>query len=246
MGYHNRDVEVAFLNEEECLVAACDSCGAIGSKELDVVKVPPYITGRFTARVALLEVVSVGAVPQIITVAVSNEPDPTGAEILEGVRDELRAFELSSLRMAISTEKNMPTQQTALGISIVGVCLKSKLRIATSQAGDIVYCLGLPKVGPEVKSPDDLEIVQARDVRYLLKQEGVHDIIPVGSKGIRAEVELLASGLNYTFVAESSNSLPIDLDKSAGPSTCLIFTALPEMGAWDFAPTPLFKIGRIR
>ncbi|MDK2986770.1 MAG: hypothetical protein PWQ96_2414 [Clostridia bacterium] len=243
MGYKGRDVEVIPLGDDKCLVAACDSCGAIGSKELDVVNVPNYVVGRFTTRVALLEVMSTAASPWMITVAVSNEPCPTGEEILEGVKYELKAVDLSSLPLAISTEKNMPTKQTGLGITVVGICDSEKLRIATSQPGDILYCLGLPKVGPEVKNPDDPEIVQGTHIQKLLETPGIHDVVMVGSKGVRKEAEILAENVKGHFELETSGR--VDVDKSAGPSTCLIFTQTPDISPPDFSLTPLSKIGRI-
>ncbi|MDR3602820.1 MAG: alpha-ribazole kinase [Desulfosporosinus sp.] len=223
MGYLGRDVEVVSINQTQYLVASCDSCGAIGMKDLDVVKISWSITGRLTTRVALLEVLATGAVPQMITVAISNELHPTGDRILEGVKEELESAGLMELPMAISTEKNMFTQQTGLGISVIGVTDKKQLRIGTAQSGDDVYCLGLPKVGPEVTNPEDSEIVQVKDILFLLDILGIHDIIPVGSRGIRTEAQQLATRANCRLSVDPACVL--NLDKSAGPSTCLIFSS---------------------
>ena len=243
MGYHGRDVEVVSLNEAQYLVAACDSCGAIGMKELDVVRVPWSITGRFTSRVALLEVLSIGAIPQMITIAISNEPKPAGEEILKGVREELKAMDLPSLPMAISTEKNMLTEQTGLGITVVGVCEKAKLRIGQSKPGDGIFCMGLPKVGPEIFSPDEPDIVQGDHLVKLLGYCAVHDIIPVGSQGIRGEVNAIASIVGVEFMREPKCEL--NLEKSAGPSTCVIFTAPENIQLGDFGTIPICKVGRL-
>lgn len=243
MGYQGRDVEVVSLNEAQYLVAACDSCGAIGMKELDIVKVPWSITGRLTARVALLEVLSMGAIPQMITVAISNEPKPAGEEILKGVRDELKAMDLALLPMVISTEKNMPTQQTGLGITVVGLCDKAELRIGQSNPGDDIFCMGIPRVGPEILSLEDTEIVQGNHLLKLLGYREVHDIIPVGSRGIRGEVEAFATIMDARFIQESQGEL--DMDKSAGPSTCIIFTAPKGTQFTDFGTIPIRKIGRL-
>lgn len=192
-------------------------------KDLDAYKISWFITGRLTTRVTLLEVLAAGAVPKLLTVAISNEPHPTADGILEGVKEELDSAGLSALSMAISTEKNMITRQTGLGISVVGVVEKNQLRIGTTQLGDDIYCLGIPKVGPEISNPEDPEIVQTKDIQVLLGIPGVHDIIPIGSRGIRREAVLLASGINTCFHVDSA--CPLDLDKSAGPSTCLILSA---------------------
>lgn len=243
MGYMGRDVEVVSLNPNQQLVVACDSCGGAGSKECDMVKVSPYIVGRFTTRVALLEVVSTGATPQLLTVTVASEPDPTAAGILEGVNDELRSLELPKLPMAISTEKNLPTKQTGIGITVVGVCAPQRLRIATSRPGDDLYCLGIPKVGSEVTSCDDPDIIQWKNVRDLINIDGVHDLIPVGSRGLLGEAKLLASQLCAVFKREPD--VQIDLEKSAGPSTCLIFSCSSECSLPDFHQTPIFRIGKL-
>lgn len=223
MGYLGRDVEVVSINETQSLVVSCDSCGAIGMKEFDVYKISWFITGKLTTRVALLEVLSTGGVPQMLTVAISNEPCPTGDGLLKGVKDELESAGLESLPVAISTEKNMPTMQTGLGVSVIGLAEKKKLRIGTAQLGDAVYCLGLPKVGLELSNPEDPEIIKVKSVQTLLESSSIHDIIPIGSRGIRLEAEQLASSVNTRFKFAPACSL--DLDKSAGPSTCLIFSS---------------------
>lgn len=247
MGYHGRDVEVVSINNAQYLVASCDSCGAIGMKDLDAIKIEWSITGRLTTRVALLEVLSTGAVPQMMTVAISNESHPTGDRILVGVKDELVSAGLATLPMAISTEKNMLTQQTGLGISVIGVTEKKQLRIGTAQPGDDVYCLGLPKVGPEINNPEDSEIVQVKDIQFLLTISGIHDIIPVGSRGIRTEVWQLATSVNCRLIVEPSCVL--NLDKSAGPSTCLIFSATSsvalQLSSFNFPRLTITKVGKL-
>lgn len=249
MGYLGRDVEVVSINNAQYLVASCDSCGAIGMKELDAYKISWFITGKLTTRVALLEVTSTGAVPQMLTVAISNEPYPTGDELLRGVNDELESAGLETLPMAISTEKNMPTQQTGLGISVIGVADKNKLRIGTAQQGDDVYCLGFPKVGPELNNPEDPEIVQVKAIQILLEITSIHDIIPVGSRGIRSEADQIASTVNRRFKVDPTCTL--DLDKSAGPSSCLIFSSAGSSSGVlnqafsSFPKLPLTRIGQL-
>jgi len=247
MGYLGRDVEVVSINQAQYLVASCDSCGAIGMKDLDAFKIPWTVTGRLTTRVALLEVLASGAMPQMMTVAISNEPDPTGDRILEGVREELKAAGLSTLPMAISTEKNMFTQQTGLGISVIGVVDKKQLRIGTALSGDDVYCVGLPKVGLELNNPEDSEIVQVKDLQSLLDNIGIHDIVPVGSSGILTEAQQLAKSVNCQLSVDPACVL--DLDKSAGPSTCLIFTSTSSLvlhlSSAGLAPLPMTKIGKL-
>jgi hypothetical protein len=241
MGYKGRDVEVSLLDNDLCLVVACDSCGAIGDKKLDQLKVPASLVGRLTARVVLLEVMCTGALPKVMTVAISAEPNPTGQKILDGVHSELAGSNLADLPLAISTEKNFETRQTGLGIGVTGICKIRDLKIATSQLGDRVYCLGLPKVGQEVLDTEDREIIDAGKIERLLKQTDIHDILPVGSRGIRAEAMQMAQSTNAVFKAHQ-NPLP-DLNKSAGPSTCVIFTSSREQDKTRFGKLPLSQVG---
>ena len=141
----------------------------------------------------------------------------------------------------------MTTKQTALGISVIGVADKNKLRIGTTQLGDDVYCLGSPKVGSELNNPEDPEIVQVKDLQILLEIFTIHDIIPVGSRGIRLEADQLASSVNSCLRIDPTCTL--DLDKSAGPSTCLIFSSLASQDLnlvlSSFPKIPLTRIGTL-
>lgn len=243
MGYKSRDVEVTFLQEGICIIVSCDSCGAIGAKDLDVILIPAAITGRFTARVALAEVIASGAKPEIITVAIACEPEPTGSDILEGVRTELLAAGVENVKMVVSTEKNIPTRQTGLGISVIGSCDISDLRLGKTEIGDWIYGLGKLKVGAEVNDPDDPEIVRIEHLLQLLKDQDIHDLIPIGSGGIRSECELLAQEVQGRI--EYDPNCPIPLEKSAGPATALIFTSQTIQNR-DFGPLPFNRIGRVQ
>ncbi|WP_022667495.1 alpha-ribazole kinase [Desulfospira joergensenii] len=243
MGYQGRDVEVIIMEDGLCLVTACDSCGAIGDKELDLLKVPPQLVGRLTSRVSLMEILCTGAIPRIMTVAISSEPDPTGRLILEGIRGELKAAGFADLSLAISTEKNFIPSQTGLGIGLTGTCRKHELRIGLSRPGDRVYCLGLPRVGEEVASAHETLIIGVDYIRGLMAQPGVHEILPVGSRGILAEASQLAGHAHTRFEPES-DPVP-DLTKSAGPSTCVIFTSDKPMTLPSMGDTPLSLVGRL-
>ena len=222
MGYSGRDVEVVQLGLDYSIVTACDSCGGIGLKQNDVVRISPSVVGRFTTRVALMEVLSINAIPKTISITISNEPTPTGDMLIKGIKEELEAVGLESIPMAISTEKNIKTSQTALGITVIGICKNENIRVNKSKPGDFVYCLGIPKVGDEVRSLDDVEIVQISHIKDLLQLKGVNDILPVGSKGILQEIKMLRRNVDCKFIYEAVED--IDINKSAGPSTCLIFT----------------------
>lgn len=216
----HRDVNLVSIKDDLYMAVACDSCGGVGEKEGDVVKVPPYIVGRFTCRVALMEILSIGSIPISVTAAICSEPDPTGKGILSGISDELGDLFLE-IPVTISTEKNIPTCQTGLGITIIGLVEKEKLRINNTRPGDMLYCIGIPKVGNEVFL-DDPEIPNTLLIKELLNIPNVHEIIPVGSKGIKGEAEMLAS--YYGLDIHWKDKPPIDIQKTAGPSTCILVT----------------------
>lgn len=243
MGYKGRDVEVDQIDHNTSIVTACDSCGGIGLKENDVVKFSPYIVGRFTTRVALMEVLSINATPKTMSIAISNEPSPTGDAIISGALEELKATNLESLPLAISTEKNIQTSQTALGITVIGICKNENIRVAKSKPEDFVYCVGIPKVGNEINGLDDVDIVQIKDVKELLKLKVVSDIVPIGSKGILNEIELLCRNVNCKFIYKPEKE--IDMYKSAGPSTCLIFTC-SEVNNFSGLSLKPIKLGMLK
>ncbi|WP_148865895.1 AIR synthase related protein [Thermosediminibacter litoriperuensis] len=235
----NRDVALVELQPGIYLAVACDSAGGIGEKERDVVKVPPYITGRFTCRVTLMELLAIGADPLVLTATICSEPSPTGEGLLKGVMDELCASGFN-IPITISTEKNIPTCQTGLGVTAVGLVKEGGLRMGRTEPGDGVYCLGVPKVGNEV-SLHDPDIADTGAVRRLLSLPEVHDIIPVGSRGIKGEVEHLARVSELSVRWELCP--PVNTKKPAGPSTCVVFTAskLPDIKG----PSPVFRLGTL-
>ena len=234
-----RDVNFVEISPGLYLAIACDSCGGVGQKERDVVKVPPYIVGRFTTRLNLMELLSVGATPKALTAAICNEPEPTGEVIVCGIKDELKELSMN-LPITISTEKNIATCQTGLGITVVGVVSKKELRVNTTKAGDRLYCVGIPKVGDEV-SLDDPQIATSLLVKELLEIPEVHDIIPVGSKGIKGEAEMLTDFLGLKLNWEQE--LPVDIKKTAGPATCVLVTCPTEFTIT--LPHPVFHLATI-
>ncbi|GAW91715.1 AIR synthase related protein [Calderihabitans maritimus] len=248
------DVSVITLLPGRKLVIACDSLGAIGPKELDQVKVSGYTVGRFACRVPLMEVIAVGARPLLVVNTLCVEPTPTGEEILSGIRDEIEAAGLDP-RISItgSMEKNVPVSQTGLGVTVIGLANGDAsgkgegLRWGLGAPGDTVVVVGMPKVGSEVRLGDN-EIADIPTLLRVADYPSAGDILPVGSSGILSEARKMARRSGLLFVPNPGSE--IDLEKSAGPSTCLL-VSLPS-GKWaDFcehlAPTgrPCFEVGRL-
>jgi hypothetical protein len=211
-----RDLTVVSGIESKALVIACDSCGAIGLKEGDVFKLSPRYTAKFTARVALTEVMCSGAMPITLINGVAGELNPTGLETIQGIQDELQNVGLNDIVLTGSTEENFPTSMTALAITVIGVIDESELKFGQAEMGDKFILLGSPKVGTEV----DLESTGFyTEIRHLLQLPGVREMVAVGSKGIEYEVKTLASLNEKVFELYNTG---IDYHKSAGPATCLL------------------------
>lgn len=240
-----RDINLVELDKDNFLVIACDSAGGIGPKKHDRVKVPAELIGAFTARVALMEVISVAAEPLSIVDALAVEYKPTGEEILNGIKGELKGIGLDS-RIAVngSTEENIETSQTGMGVTVVGMVNRDKIKIAAGQGGDILLAVGLPMVGKEVlanqEKAADLPILQ-----QLLGFRGVHEIIPVGSKGLAYEAGVLSRSARLRLKLRDDSGL--DLQKSAGPATSLLIAV--ERGLYARLKTeinkPLTVIGKL-
>lgn len=209
------------------MVIGCDSSGAIGPKPLDKLKVDGYTVGKFTARVALMEVISTGAKPVCIVDNLSVELKPTGLEILRGVREEAVAAGLDpELAVTGSAEKNFSTDQTGIGVTVIGTCRKEQLRIGCSQAGDALVAIGSPVVGGEVLPAEEKGTnTTIADLFKVLSLGFVHEVIPVGSEGIAREVKVLAESARLKF--KPNSACKVSLKKSAGPATALL-ASLPS------------------
>lgn len=222
--HSDRDVLLFELEKNKIMVIGCEAAGGIGPKKHDKVKVNGYILGRFSARVALMEVLSVGAKPMCLVDTLSVEMDPTGKEIIQGVKSSVKESGLDPMfALTGGTENNFKTEQTGIGITVIGFVGKDKLKIGTSKIGDALVAIGVPSVGMEViKAEKQGQIADLKDLKTLLDLDFVNDIIPVGSEGINYEIEVLAK--NSALHSELHDKLSIDLEKSAGPATVILFT----------------------
>jgi hypothetical protein len=223
----DRDILLFEFPNNQLLVVACDSSGGIGPKPLDKLKVTGFILGKFTARSALMEVLSAGATPICIVDALGVEPAPLGAEILAGIREEAAFAGLDpDLAVTGSTEKNIIVEQTGMGVTVIGTCPKDQLNLGVSKPDDLVVAIGLPCVGDQVLPAASMgKIAETTDLLELLNLDFIHEIIPVGSTGVLHELQTLtqASELNYKLTEQTA----VDIHKSAGPSTVLLAT-LPK------------------
>lgn len=205
---NRRDPEFFIIDDKNIMVIACDSCGGIGLKESDVLKAPNELVGRLTARVPVMELLSLGVEIKTVSLTIINEPSPTGDEIIRGVKSELINYDLAYV---ISTEKNMKTSMTGLGITVIGLIEKDKLRLC-DEDNYMVFIAGTPSVGEEVLTNEDI-IFNQEMIRKLIKDDDVLEIIPCGSSGILGELSKLEGFDNLPYI---DNDL---LNKSCGPAT---------------------------
>lgn len=240
-----RDFTLLPVSPENTLVIACDSCGGVGDKPGDVVQVPPEITGKFTCRVAAMEVMSTGAVPSLVIDTLAVEWEPTGRRIMAGIEAFLEEAGLPLVPLNGSTEENFPMQQTGMGITVIGQVHPQKLQSGVAESGQLLVAVGIPKVGNEIQHPHDPEILAIKDFITLRNHPGVADIIPVGSRGIEAEALLLAqiNGLSLKW----QENCPLPLDKTAGPATCAVaaMTPVAHEALSKTIPTPLTLVAQL-
>jgi len=223
----NRDVLILRTGSDEVLVVACDSAGGIGPKALDKVPASGKLVGKLTARVALMEILAVGASPICIATTLSVEPHPIGGLIIEGIEEELKGVGLSSIHRVFSSEKNIPVEQTGLGVTVLGVSRRGMLRVGCSRPGDFVVAVGMPCFGSEVVRNSKLQrIAETKDVLRLAEKGYVHEMIPAGSGGLLAEAEILARDSKLRL--RLSQQREVDVLRSAGPATALVCSVAPS------------------
>ena len=210
-----RDVVITEINEDQRLIISCDSCGGIGEKDYDQLKVSPYFTGRYTARVTMMEVICVGGRLIAISNGVSNEMHPTGQKILDGIEDELSFANINDTIVTGSSEENMKTLCTGVGMTTIGIADTNSLLTEKPLLGDLGLVIGQPKVGTEVVLGADKDIISYSDIFKLINSGLVRQIVPIGSKGILYEACVIGD-----FIL--NETVKTDVVKSAGPSTCVL------------------------
>ena len=229
-----RDVlilDTPFCNRK--LVISSDSLASIGNMPEDKVKVDPYLVGKYSARVVLFEVLSVGAEPYAI---INNLSIGTknSERIIEGIKDE------AQIPVFGSTEDNFPTKQTFLSIFCLGFA--DELRVGRSVEDDLVVAIGIPCVGVEVIE-NEQKLPDMQTINKLLQLD-VHDIVPTGSKGVVHEIKVLESETGLRF-EKTNKSFPYE--KSCGPSSVLLVTlSKSSLRNLEILNKPISVLGRLK
>ncbi|HCX61662.1 selenophosphate synthase [Sedimentibacter sp.] len=216
-----RDITVISFDENRYLGIACDSCGGIGLKEHDVVKVSPQITAYHTGKVVLAELMSLGFKPMIMADGLAVEMNDTGKQLIDGFNEVLSKLKTTKVHLTGSTEENIKTVQTSMGVTCIGMCDKDKLKYKKTNKNDICLIIGMPLVGNEVINNPD-KVLDIDDFEKLYLCDFIREILPVGSRGIGQELNDLCS---YNELSIKLNEdINIDLKKSGGPSCSALVT----------------------
>lgn len=221
-----RDCTLIYRDTEEAIVIACDSIGAIGDKEMDVVKVTPELTAYETVKVALGELLALGAAPIAVSDGLAVETYPTGKRMIDGVRKAISELPDYEIALTGSCEDNMHTVQTGAGITVIGIIQEAQVKYRITKPGDRAVLFGTPLYGDDFSKKLHLAL-QLPDFTAIRKVPGLLEMVPVGSKGIAYEVLKIAEDNGLGF--EWENSLPFDVRQSGGPASCCVAT-LPEAG----------------
>ncbi len=218
------DVSILRIPTGHAIVVGSTSSGAVGPKSLDEVKVEGRVLGKFLARVALMDVAATGAFPIMLSATLGVEKEPTGREVLEGIRREALVLGLEPSQVLVeNTEENFSTVQTGVGLTVVGFVNEGDLRLGKTRPGDLLVAIGTPKVGDEVISAEAQgKVADLKSVVWLTQKKYVHDIVPVGTFGIAYEARILAHAVGRQL--EMPDKVGVDLEKSAGPATVVVIT----------------------
>ena len=183
------------------LVIACDTIGGIGPRPDDSYPADPVWCAHLGARVPLLEVLCAGARPLVLVNTLCQDWESAQPMIKEFRRCAV-AVGIDPTAVTGSTEDNVTTTQTGIGVTIIGVMPDGKLPRAHD--GDVLVRVGTPISAPDDDvAPGRREIVALEEVRELMASGKVHDC---STAGLRVEFR----------------DVEVDLAHSGGPSTCLV------------------------
>lgn len=208
-----RDVQILPFNEKESIVIAADNSGGIGLKEQDVVKVDYATVAQFSFRVACMECMAAGAIP--FSVVLQNFcGENAWSKLVAGIRKGMEEVHLlEELAITGSTESNFTLNQSVVGLTVLGK--KNNDNESLCIKNNRVGVIGSPLVGNEVM--EEQEKIAPLSLFYALAMKKKYNLLPVGSKGILAELSVLLGKTEQRKI-----HCVLDMHKSAGPSTCFL------------------------
>jgi hypothetical protein len=217
-----RDVLFLPIAQNKELVFATDNTGGIGLKEKDAVKVDYETIGYFGMRVAMLECLSTGAKP-LFAVVYNFCGDDHWMSLMKGVKRTLKELHIDHIPVTGSTESNFSFEQSAVGFLAGGEVEIESKKIAQTPPDAQWAVIGTPLVGPDVLNHQE-QIAPLQLFQQIIELEEVYELLPVGSKGIFYEANMLAN-MNGITIKEIETDL--DIQASSGPATCWIVTYHP-------------------
>ncbi len=222
-----RDLSVISITETQSLVIACDSNASIGEKPADYYKNSYDEVAVSALKVPMMEVIATGASPLVVINNLCVEMEQTGRHIITIMRQELDRHGYDErLQITGSTEDNMPTVQTGIGVTVVGMLDAENNHIGQTRKDDLIICVGIPRSGiKEHYSEFQPDIANIGTVRQLVGASFVHEILPIGSKGAAYEAGQLCQTAGLVFEAVDS---PVDTATSAGSSTAVLCSIDPR------------------
>jgi hypothetical protein len=243
-----RDLTLVSLLGDLHLVIACDSNASIGEKPNDGLAKPYTEVGISALKVPVMEVLAAGAVPLLIINALCMEMEPSGRKFIETMSRELARCGFDpNMMLTGSTEDNVPTLQSGVGITVIGLASDEKLRLGQTQEKDVVLCVGNPKGGVAIPYAEgDPDIASISTVQSLNDVSSVHEILPVGSKGVVYEANELANAAGCNFRL-GDDPPAINLYQSAGASTAVLasIAASHISSVANAVSVPVYEIGTI-
>lgn len=216
-----RDLTIIPLPNGDELVMAGDVVAGIGELPGDMLATTPEIVGAATARVVLMELLAYGAEPTALMHLVGNPWHTIGCRSLDGVKAELIAAGCPQVEINGSSENTMTTKGTAVGISAVGIKTAAASGLRGVTCGDVLYRVGKPLVGAEVLAEAD-KAVTYQQLRRIRELAITTDLLPVGSKGIFREAQMLASEAGVAVELVGTSAEEALWHKPAGPATSLL------------------------
>jgi hypothetical protein len=213
-----RDVSTISLSENESLVIAADNSGGIGLKEHDLVKTSYDVVSYYGFRVAVMECMAAGGKP--FSIVLHNFCDDHAWDmLLAGIEKGLEEIGLNgAVSVTGSTESNFTMLQSALGLIVIGKRENSNDHKVPFENRKVAV-IGSPLVGNEVLEQEK-DVIPLSLFHELCQLEDAV-IIPVGSKGILYELKNM---LDDPSIVEDSLICDVDVNKTAGPATCVLIS----------------------
>lgn len=217
-----------------CHVITNSIKSSVGEKDDDHYFMSGEIVGRHAIRLPLMELLSVGARLQAVSVTSMNELVPTTEVMLKGMEVELGIMKVPIL---INSENHFKSTVTGIGITLMGRVAKANMLLGRVAEGNQIWLHGAPVAGMDV-TDNTHRLPTPEWVAEVASQKGVRELVLCGPDGIASGLDKMckAYGLNY----ELNDSMGIDLKKSCGPYGGIVIVATS-----DFVRDDVVLLGRL-